>query len=78
MGALQYISLTMPDLTFSVNKACQFMASPLDAHWYAIRRILRYLTSTISHGLLLSPSLSDQKFSLRIYNDSDWASDPDD
>lgn len=53
-------------------------SAPLDAHWSAIRRILRYLTGTISHGLLLSHSLSDQKFSLRAYNDSDWASDPDD
>lgn len=28
--ALKYVTLTRPDITFIVNKACQFMVSPLD------------------------------------------------
>ncbi|KAI5388569.1 hypothetical protein KIW84_074308 [Lathyrus oleraceus] len=54
------------------------MASPLDTHWHTVKRIIRYLSGTLEHGLLLSPSLSAQKFSLRAYSDSDRASDPDD
>jgi hypothetical protein len=42
-GSLQYLSLTCPDISFSVNQVCQFMSSPTMAHWVAVKRILRYL-----------------------------------
>ncbi|XP_058785002.1 uncharacterized mitochondrial protein AtMg00810-like [Vicia villosa] len=77
VGALQYVTLTRPDISFSVNKACQFMASPLDTHWAAVRRILRYLICIVDCGLLLSHSVAGSKFFVRAYSDSNWASDPD-
>jgi histone deacetylase 1/2 len=78
VGALQYATLTRPDISFSVNKVCQFMAHPLESHWRAVKRILRYLKGTINHGLLLHPSTSSPPFSLRAYSDADWATDQDD
>jgi hypothetical protein len=54
------------------------MAHPLETHWKAVKRILRYLNGTISHGLLLNPSPSSPPFSLRAYSDADWANDQDD
>jgi histone deacetylase 1/2 len=78
VGALQYATLTRPDISFSVNKVCQFMAHPLESHWRAVKRILRYLKGTINHGLLLQPSTSSPPFSLRAYSDADWATDQDD
>lgn len=33
VGALQYVTLTRPEISFSVNKACQFMHSPKLIHW---------------------------------------------
>jgi histone deacetylase 1/2 len=78
VGALQYITVTRPDIAFSVNKVCQFMARPLDTHWKAVKRILRYLNGTLHHGLRISPSLNGPPFSLRAYSDSDWATDQDD
>lgn len=77
-GALQYETLTRPDISYSVNKACQFMSAPLDTLWATVRMILRYLSGTISHGIVFSPFVSSQKFSLRAYNDSYWAINPDD
>jgi hypothetical protein len=32
VGSLQYISHTHPDLPFTINKACQYLQSPMMAH----------------------------------------------
>ena len=55
--ALQYLTITRPEICFAVNKVCQFMTYPLETHWIAVKRILRYLKGTILHGLHLKPSI---------------------
>jgi histone deacetylase 1/2 len=64
VGALQYVTLTRPDIAYCVNKVCQFLATPLQNHWQAVKRILRYLLHTCHHGLLLQPSSVVTKFSV--------------
>mgnify|MGYP000925994369 CR=1 FL=1 len=32
VGGLQYLTITRPDLSFAVNKACQFVQNPTDQH----------------------------------------------
>ncbi|KAI5389869.1 hypothetical protein KIW84_075249 [Lathyrus oleraceus] len=56
VGALQYATITRPEICNAVNKVCQFMAHPLESHWLAIKRILRYLKGTITSGLLFTPA----------------------
>jgi hypothetical protein len=53
VGSLQYLALTRLDLGFAVNHVCQFMHRPTKLYWQAVKRILRYLKHTVSHGLLL-------------------------
>jgi hypothetical protein len=50
VGALQYLILTRHDLSFIVNKVCQFLYQPTTIHWTVVKRILRYLRSTLKIG----------------------------
>jgi hypothetical protein len=43
IGGLQYFAYTRPDISYAVNRVCQFLQTPRDTHWSAIKRILRYL-----------------------------------
>jgi len=52
VGGLQYLAITRPDICYAVNRVCQFMASPTVNHWQAVKRLLRYLKGTSTHGLL--------------------------
>lgn len=41
VGALQYATLSRPDIAFVVNRVCQFMHAPMEDHWSAVKRILK-------------------------------------
>lgn len=75
VGALQYLSLTRPDISFCVNRVCQFLSAPTTAHWAAVKRILRYLHATIDLGLCITKSGSSL---LNAFSDADWAGNLDD
>jgi hypothetical protein len=58
VGGLQYLTLTRPNLAFSVNKMCQFLHSPTTVHLTTVKRILRYLRGTLDMGLQIVKSSS--------------------
>ena len=70
VGSLQYLTLTRPDLSFSVNYVSQFMHAPTTAHLKMVRRILRYVKGTINNGLHFT---STTKLHLSAFSDADWA-----
>jgi hypothetical protein len=65
--ALQYLTLTRPDLAFAVNKVCQFL--------HAVKRILRYVRGTSGFGIMITKSPSTL---LSAFSDADWAGSIDD
>jgi hypothetical protein len=40
IGALQYPTLTCPDISFAMNKVCQYLHAPTFVHWTMVKRIL--------------------------------------
>lgn len=75
VGGLQYLTITRPDISFAVNKVCQFLQGPSSVHWMAVKRILRHIRDTTSLGLVLTGSSSKL---LSACFDADWAGDADD
>lgn len=75
VGALQYLTLTRPDILFAVNKVCQFLHAPTISHWAAVKRILRYVQGTLKLGLRVRRSKS---MMVSAFSDADWAGCVDD
>ena len=67
--------MTRPDLSFVVNKVCQYLSEPRTPHWAAVKRILRYVRFTVDSGLQFRSCSSTL---LSAFSDADWASSMDD
>jgi hypothetical protein len=74
VGALQYVTLTRPDIAYSVNQLYQHMHNPTSVHFTATKQVLRYLKGSVDYGLYFckSPLL------LNAFCDADWAGNLDD
>jgi histone deacetylase 1/2 len=77
VGGLQYRTMTRPDLSFAVNKVCQYLHVPRCTHWSAVKRILWYIKATVSHDLLLRSATTSPDL-LSAFSDADWAGNSDD
>uniref|UniRef100_A0A3Q7GIP5 Reverse transcriptase Ty1/copia-type domain-containing protein n=1 Tax=Solanum lycopersicum TaxID=4081 RepID=A0A3Q7GIP5_SOLLC len=75
VGALQYATITRLEISSSVSRICQYMQNPTLDHWKAVKRILRYLKGSLTHGISITPSTSS---TIHVYCDAGWAADPDD
>jgi hypothetical protein len=58
VGALQYLTLTRPDIAYAINKVCQYLHALRSAHWTVVKRILRFLKHSIDYVFLIRPSSS--------------------
>jgi hypothetical protein len=75
VGALQYLTLTRPDISYLVNKVCQYLHAPTTLHWAAVKRILRYMKHTTKLGFKICRSSSSL---ITAFSDADWAGCLDD
>ena len=52
LGALLWLSQgTRPDIAYAVAQCAKYSQKPKKAHWWALKRILRYLKGTVEYGI---------------------------
>ncbi|GJV85716.1 ribonuclease H-like domain-containing protein [Tanacetum coccineum] len=72
-GALQYLTFTRPDISYTVQQVCLFMLDHREPHFLALKRILRYVRGSLDFRLQLYSSSTS---SLIVYSDAGWAGCP--
>lgn len=70
IGELQYLTLTKPNISYSVKKLSQFLKKPTQIQWQAVEHVLRYVQCTLSYGIMFKPS---SVLKLEAFSDADWA-----
>ncbi|KAG6467926.1 hypothetical protein ZIOFF_072491 [Zingiber officinale] len=75
VGSLQHLCMTLSYISFMVNKLSQFMHTPSETYWGAVKHLLRYLNGTRDLGIHL---LADTHLTLIGFFDADWVGDSDD
>ena len=75
IGSLMYaMTSTRPDIAYAVGKLSRYSSNPGPLHWIAIRRVLRYIKGTMSHGLCYS----GEPPVLEGYSDASWITNKED
>ncbi|XP_043697502.1 secreted RxLR effector protein 161-like [Telopea speciosissima] len=75
VGKLNYLTVTRPDIAFSVSMVSQFLSSPRTSHWDAVIRILRYLKKAPSRGIVYQDHGHSR---VEGFSDADWVGSPTD
>ena len=71
VGSIMYLFIgTRPDLAFTIRKLSQHLENPLQSHWVAAKRVLRYIAGACEHSILFQGA---NETKLIGYTDSDWA-----
>ena len=73
-GALQYLTITRPDIAYAVQQVCLHMHAPRDVHQTMLKRVLRYVKGTTTLGIQLRSAPTAM---ITAYSDADWAGCPD-
>lgn len=51
VGALHYLTVARPNISFAVKKVCRLLQAPTMVHWAEVKRIIKYLKYTIKMEL---------------------------
>ena len=76
-GILWAAIMTRPDLLQAVTQVAQYTSCFKQAHWQAVKRIMRYINGTKHYGITFKRNGEGHRNSLTTYSDADHAGDPD-
>ena len=68
IGSLLYLTASRPDISYNVGVCARYQANPKESHMIALKRIIKYVKTTIDFGLWYSKNTNDV---LAGYSDSD-------
>ena len=74
IGSLLWCTITRPDISTAVGRACRHSKSPTLAHWRAAIRILRYLLST--SDLSITYPIRRRPVTVCAYADAAYGNEP--
>ena len=75
VGKLNYLTVTRPDIAYSVSFVSQYMASPTVDHWVAVEQILCYLKGAPGRGIVYSNHGHNR---IECFTNADWAASKED
>ncbi|XP_022014608.1 uncharacterized mitochondrial protein AtMg00810-like [Helianthus annuus] len=70
VGAIQYLTITHPDLPYAVNQVSQFLHAPTTQHFQEVKRILRYVKGTLSYRLNFTKPTN---MNILGFSDANWS-----
>jgi len=72
IGALNWVAgISRPDISFAVYRLSRHLVQPINDHYTAAKRVMRYLAGTIEIGMVFGPSHIHDG-TLQAYSDSSW------
>ncbi|XP_071912390.1 uncharacterized protein [Coffea arabica] len=69
VGKLNYLTVTRPDIAYSVSVVSQYMSNPTINHWAAVEQILCYLKGAPGRGILYN---NHGHTRIECFLDIDW------
>ena len=75
IGSLLYLTVSRPDISYSVGACARYQANPKESHMIALKGIIKYVKTTADFGVWYSNDTNDV---LARYSDADWVGNVDD
>lgn len=73
IGKLLYLTVTRPDISYSVQHLSQFLQAPKKLHWIVALRIVKYIQNQPGLGLFFAKT---SELQINDFCDSNWAACP--
>ena len=59
IGSLLYLTASRPDISYNVGVCVRYQANPKESHMIALKRIIKYVKTTVGFGVWYSKDTND-------------------